>query len=85
MKKADFSVSFLWHKILKNLEAKIGEVAVSSWLDQTEAVAFDDEQLVLKESSAFRRELISIRAVPLIQEAACEEFGLNLQVVLREA
>jgi len=84
MEKVDCSVSYIWHRILKNLEDKIGVVAVSSWLDQTEAVSFDGHELVLREKSAFRREVITIRASSLIQEAAHEEFQLDIQVVLRE-
>ena len=57
---------------------------VAAWMDHTEVISLVDNQLILKESGAFRRELISRRVLPYIQEAAKEEFNLDIEVVVRE-
>lgn len=84
MENVSCSVSYFWHRILYCLEERLGGVAVASWLDQTEALSLENNQLVLKERSAFRREIISRRALSHIREAAKEEFNLNVEVVLLE-
>lgn len=85
MDKALCSVSFFWHRILRCLEDRLGGVTVAAWLDQTEAVSLVDNKLILKETAEFRREIITRRLVAIIQEIAKEEFGSNIEVVLREA
>ena len=84
MDHASCSVSYFWHRILYCLENRLGGVAVASWLDKTEAISLENNQLVLKECSAFRREIIARRALAHIQEVAKEEFNLNIEVVLLE-
>ena len=84
MDNIPWSVSYLWHRILSRLEEKLGGVSVSCWFDQTEAVSLENNLLVLNERSAFRRELISRRTLPYIQEAAKEEFNLDIEIVIRE-
>ena len=84
MDNIPWSVSYFWHRILCHLEEKLGGVSVSIWFDQTEAVSFENNRLVLNERSAFRRELISRRTLPYIQEAAKEEFNLGIEVVICE-
>ncbi len=84
MDNIPWSVSYLWHRILSRLEETLGGVSVSCWFDQTEAVSLENNRLVLKERSAFRRELISRRTLPYIQEAAKEEFNLDIEIVICE-
>lgn len=84
MENIPWSVSYLWHRVLCRLEDQLGGVAVSCWMDQTEAICLENNQLVLKERSEFRRMLISGRACALIQQAVKGEFGLDVEVVLRE-
>lgn len=84
MDNASCSVSYFWHRVLCCLEERLGGVAVASWLDQTEAISLKNNQLILKERSAFRREIIARRALAHIQEAAMEEFDLNVEVLLLE-
>lgn len=84
MESLSWSVSYFWHRILCNLEARFGSVMIAAWLDRTEVVSVDGNKLFLKESSSFRRELISRRVLAAIQEAAKEEFGFDIEVVLRE-
>lgn len=85
MDKAPCSVSFFWHRILRCLEDRLGGVTVAAWLDQTEAVSLVDNKLILKETAKFRREIITRRLVAIMQEIAKEEFGFDIEVVLREA
>ena len=84
METLSWSVSYFWHRILCNLESRFGGVMIAAWLDQTEAVSLGDKKLVLKESSEFRREIITRRLLAQIQESAKEEFGFVIEVVLQE-
>lgn len=84
MDNIPWAVSYFWHRVLCNLEEKLGGVFVSCWFDQTEVFLRENNQLVLKERSAFRREQISRRALPYIQDAAKEEFNLDIEVVICE-
>lgn len=84
MGNLSWSVSYFWHRILCNLEKRFGGVMIAAWLDRTEVVSVDGNKLILKESSSFRRELISRRVLVPIQEAAQEEFGFAIEVVLRD-
>ena len=84
MESLSWSVSYFWHRILCNLEKRFGGVMIAAWLDRTEVVSVDGNKLILKESSSFRRELISRRVLASIQEAANEEFGLDIEVVLQD-
>lgn len=83
MDKAPCSVSYFWHRILRCLEDRLGGVTVSAWLDQTEAVSLVDNKLILKETAEFRREIITRRLVAIVQKIAKEEFGSDIEVVLR--
>lgn len=85
MGNAPCSVSYFWHRILRRLEDRLGEVTVAAWLDQTEAVSLVNNKLFLKETSEFRREIIIRRLVAIILEIAKEEFGSDIEVVLRDA
>lgn len=84
MDKTPCSVSYFWHRILRCLEDRLGGVTVAAWLDQTEAVSLVDNKLILKEAAEFRREIITRRFFAMILEIAKEEFGSDIEVVLRE-
>lgn len=84
MNSVSWSVSYLWHRILNQLENKLGEVVVAALMDHTEAISFQDNLLVLQEDSDFRRELISKKALPQIRLVAKEEFDFEIEVVLLE-
>ena len=84
MDKTPCSVSYFWHRILRYLEDRLGGVTVAAWLDQTEAVSLVDNKLILKEAAEFRREIITRRFFAMILEIAKEEFGSDIEVVLRE-
>ena len=84
MENLSWSVSYFWHRILCNLEARFNSIMIAAWFDRTEVVSVEGNKLFLKESSSFRRELISRKLLAVIQEAAKEEFGFDIEVVLRE-
>ena len=85
MGNAPCSVSYFWHRILRCLEDRLSKVTVAAWLDQTEAVSLVNNKLFLKETSEFRREIIVRRFLGIILEIAKEEFGSDIEVVLRDA
>ena len=84
MDNASCSVSYFWHRILCYLDERLSGGTVAAWLDQAEAISLEDNKLVLKETGEFRREIITRRLLALIQEAAKEEFGFDIEVILQE-
>jgi len=45
MERLSWSVSYFWHRILCNLEARFGSVMIAAWLDRTEVVSVDGNKL----------------------------------------
>lgn len=84
MNTVSWSVSYLWHRILNQLENKLGEVVVAALMDHTEAISVQDNLLVLQEESDFRRELILKKVLPQIRLVVKEEFDFEIEVVLLE-
>lgn len=78
------SAAYVWHRILSNLEEHLGRSLASTWLGQAEVVAFDGNCLILKEESDFLRSQIARRFPGMIQDAAREEMGLDIHIVLQE-
>ena len=48
MNSVSWSVSYLWHRILNQLENKLGDIVVAALVDHTEAISFQDNLLVLQ-------------------------------------
>lgn len=83
MNERSCSAAYVWHRILSNLEEHLGRSLVSTWLGQAEAVAFDGNCLILKEESDFRRSQIAHRFPGMIRDAAREEMGIDIQILLQ--
>lgn len=77
-----YSATYIWSKIIGDLERKLSEITVSAWLDDAELVELNDEQLIVYSPSDFRQEIIRERCGPYIQEALQDLFHLKAKLVV---
>ena len=77
-----FSSAYVWAKILSHVEERLGSVTVSTWFDDAEVVELSEEQLILYSSSDYRREIITKRYTPYIQDALKEIFNSDAKLVV---
>ena len=77
-----YSSAYVWAKILSHVEERLGSVTVSTWFDDAEVVELTEEQLILHSSSDYRREVITQRYTPYIQEALKEIFNSDAKLVV---
>ena len=77
-----FSSAYVWAKILSHVEERLGSVTVSTWFDDAEVVELSEEQLILHSSSDYRREIITKRYTPYIQDALKEIFDSDAKLVV---
>ena len=77
-----FSSAYVWAKILSHVEERLGSVTVSTWFDDAEVVELSEEKLILHSSSDYRREIITKRYTPYIQDALKEIFNSDAKLVV---
>ena len=63
-----YSSAYVWAKIFNHVEERLGSVTVSTWFDDAEVLELSVEQLILHTSSDYRREVITKRYTPYIQD-----------------
>jgi len=76
------SVADIWAKVLSLLENDLTTTCVRTWFDDTEAVAFSEDQLTLRTRTEYKREIIASRYVANIQRALRELFSADFTVQL---
>ncbi len=74
------SAADIWAKILTLMEGEITATTISTWFDDTEALALEDDRLILYTPSAFKKEIIENRYAPLVKKALFEIFSADFQV-----
>lgn len=77
-----YSATYIWAKVLCDLERKLSEITVSAWLDDAELVELNDEQLIVYSPSDFRQEVIRERCGPYIQESLQDLFHIKAKLVV---
>ncbi|MCI9403340.1 MAG: chromosomal replication initiator protein DnaA [Oscillospiraceae bacterium] len=76
------SPSELWARILKLMEADLTPTTLTTWFDDAEAVALEEDRFVLYTPSNFKRDTIVSRYVPAIQKALKELFSAEFSVTV---
>ncbi len=76
------SPSELWAHILKLMEADLTPTTLTTWFDDAEAVALEEDRFVLYTPSNFKRDTIVSRYVPAIQKALKELFSAEFSVTV---
>lgn len=76
------SAAEIWKRAMALMEADLTATTISTWFDDAEAVALEEDRLVLYVPSNFKRDIIVSRYVPAIQKALRELFSAELQVAV---
>ena len=69
-----FASAYVWAKIISYLEEHLSSTTVSAWFDDAEVLEFSDEKLLIYSPNEFRRDMITRRCTPYIQDALRELF-----------
>ena len=77
-----YSSAYVWAKVLRHMEDRLGAVTVSAWFDDAEVVELNEEQLILYSANEFRREIIRRRCVEYIQDALKEIFDSDAKLIV---
>ncbi len=75
------SSAFVWAKVLRHIEERLGAVTVSAWFDDTEVVELNEEHLILYTPSEFRQDIILSRS-EYIHDALKEVFQSDAKVIV---
>ncbi len=72
----------IWKKVLSLLEKEMTSTTISTWFDDTQAVALEENRFVMYTPTAFKRDIITGRYVSAIQKALHELFSTEFEVVV---
>jgi len=75
-----YSSAYVWAKIISYLEEHLSSTTVSAWFDDAQVVDLTEESLIIYAPNEFRREMISRRCAPYIQDALKELFDSNAKL-----
>ena len=82
------SAAEIWKRVLALMEGetegKLTSTTLNTWFDDTEAVAFEPDRLVLYTPSSFKQGIITSRYIPHIQRALRELFSADFEVSVLE-
>lgn len=77
-----YAVSYVWAKVLNQLEQQLSEVMVSAWFDDAEAIQLTETELVIYSPSEFRQERIRANCGPYIEDALKQLFQSDAKLVV---
>jgi len=72
----------IWKRVLALMEGELTSTTLNTWFDDTEAVGFEPDRLILYTPSPFKQGIITSRYVPYIQKALRELFSAEFQVTV---
>ena len=75
-----FASAYVWAKIISYLEEHLSSVTVSAWFDDAEVLEFNEDYLIIYSPNEFRRDMISRRCTPYIQDALKELFDSSAKL-----
>ena len=77
-----YAASYIWAKVLCDMEQHLGEIMVSAWLDDAEVVKYNDSELVIYSPSEFRQEQIRASCAPYIEDTLKRLFRIDAKLVV---
>lgn len=77
-----YSTAYVWAKVLSYLEQQLSSTVVATWFDDAEVISLTEQRLTILSPSAFRRETISRRWLPLLQDAMQLLFDMQVEIEL---
>lgn len=72
----------VWEKVKTLMSAEMTATTLNTWFDDTEALALEENRLVLYSPTKFKQEIISSRYTAPIQNALHELFSADFQVTV---
>ena len=72
----------VWEKVKALMGAEMTSTTLNTWFDDTEALALEEDRLVLYSPTRFKRDIIASRYLSPIQGALHELFSADLQVTV---
>ena len=76
------SAADIWEKVKSMMEVSMTAVSIDTWFSDIEAVAMEDDRLVLCVPTDFKRDIVRTRFQPLIEANLRELFSYDVDVAL---
>ena len=70
----------IWKKILTLMEGEMTSTTINTWFDDATPVALEENRFVLYTPTSFKRDIITGRYLPSIQNALRELFSADFSV-----
>ena len=74
------SAAEIWNRVLSLMEGPLTSTTLNTWFDDTEALSLTPDRLTLYTPSDFKRDIITSRYLPNIQQALRELFSADIEV-----
>ena len=76
------SAAEIWNRVLSLMEGSLTSTTLNTWFDDTEALSLTPDRLTLYTPSDFKRDIITSRYLPNIQQALRELFSADIEVTV---
>ncbi|MBO5891673.1 MAG: chromosomal replication initiator protein DnaA [Oscillospiraceae bacterium] len=76
------SATYIWAKVLNQLEERLSAITVSAWFDDAELVELNEKNFILYTPSDFRQETILRNCKQPIEEILREQFNLPVKLLV---
>ena len=76
------SAAEIWNRVLSLMEGPLTSTTLNTWFDDTEALSLTPVRLTLYTPSDFKRDIITSRYLPNIQQALRELFSADIEVTV---
>ena len=76
------SAAEIWNRVLSLMEGPLTSTTLNTWFDDTEALSLTPDRLTLYTPSDFKRDIITSRYLPNIQQALRELISADIEVTV---
>ena len=76
------SAAEIWNRVLSLMEGPLTSTTLNTWFDDTEALSLTPDRLTLYTPSDYKRDIITSRYLPNIQQALRELFSADIEVTV---
>lgn len=73
------SASEVWRKVLELLKQELTDVTISTWFDDVEPLALEEDRFLLLSPNEFKRNILRSRYVPAVEKALRDLFSFDLR------
>lgn len=76
------SAADIWAKVLVLMEQTMTKTTITTWFEDTEPIALDENRFILYIPSNFKRDIVVSRYLPDIQKALYDLFSADIDVIV---